>query len=77
VTWTVHETNVSQEEEGGLAMFAEGVVLLAAFVGLEALGRGALGAAVEFGVGVTQFDGDLTDLLLVVANCLKGVFHLH
>lgn len=71
--WAIHEGDVSDQQEGGLAAGsgALGGVFLARAEGLEALWSWAGGALVELGIGIAQLNCDVTEALFVVAHSLK------
>mmetsp|Transcript_36647 Transcript_36647/g.79795 ORF Transcript_36647/g.79795 Transcript_36647/m.79795 type:complete len:350 (-) Transcript_36647:123-1172(-) len=63
VAGAVHETHVAFEQHQRVALFADGFgVLLAGAERLVALGFGADGALVDFGIGLAEFDCDVADL---------------
>ena len=66
----VDERHVSHEEHRASAEFAfQGIRLLTA-IRSEALRRWAFEALKQFGVGITQLDGDVSDFLFLVLDRL-------
>jgi len=70
VTRAVDKGHVSVKEELAFAELAFGLVFFIGLVGLEAVGRGALHALVQLGVGVPEFNSDVTDSFLSVFDSL-------